>query len=569
LPGVAVARGYRREWFAPDITTGLVLTAILVPVGMSYAEASGLPAINGLYATIVPLIAYALLGPSRILVLGPDSSLAAIIAGTVVPLAAGDPARLLPLAGALAVAAGAITLAAGLLKLGFLSDLISMPIRLGYLHGIALTVLVGQLPRLFGFDMDALDLFAEAAAFVDGLVDGSTVPASLAIGVASMAVIVLCRRFVPRIPGVLVAVVGATVVTWAFDLGATAGVAVVGVLPQGLPSFVIPSVGVSDLGQLLAGGAAIALVSMADTSILARTFAARRGERVDQDQELVALGAANLAAGVTQGFAVSASSSRTPVAETVGAKTQLTGLVSALAIGVLLVAAPGLTAHLPSSCLAAIVIVACLGIVDVRAVVRMARLRPSEAALSGLCFLGVAILGVVPGIIASVGIALGAFVWRAWRPYHAVLGRVDGVKGYHDVTRYPDARQVPGLVLFRWDAPLFFANAGMFREHVLEAIAEAPWPVRWIAVAAEPVTDIDLTAADMLAGLLDELDDAGVTMVWGELKDPVKDRLRQYGLFERIGSERFFPTLGSLVDGYLEVTGIDWVDWEDRADGRA
>jgi high affinity sulfate transporter 1 len=564
LPGVAVARDYRREWLVPDISTGLVLTAILVPVGMSYAEASGLPAINGLYATIVPLIAYALLGPSRILVLGPDSSLAAIIAGTVVPLAAGDPERLVPLAGALAVAAGVITLAAGLLKLGFLSDLISMPIRLGYLHGIALTVLVGQLPKLFGFDTDGIDLFSEATAFLEGLAAGSTVPASLAIGVASMAVILGCRRFVPRIPGVLVAVVGATIVTWAFDLGATAGVAVVGVLPQGLPSLVIPTVGLSDIGPLVAGGAAIALVSMADTSILARTFAARRGERVDQDQELVALGAANLAAGVTQGFAVSGSSSRTPVAEAVGAKTQLTGLVGALAIGVMLVAAPGLTAHLPTSCLAAIVIVACLGIVDVPGVMRMARLRPSEAVLSVVCFLGVAILGVVPGIIASVGVALGAFVWRAWRPYHAVLGRVEGVKGYHDVTRYPDARLIPGLVLFRWDAPLFFANAGMFREHVLEAVAASAEPVRWIGVAAEPVTDIDLTAADMLDGLLEELDEMGVTLVWGELKDPVKDRLRQYGLFDRMGARHFFPTIGSLVDGYVATTGVEWVDWEER-----
>lgn len=564
LPGFAVATGYRREWLVHDITTGLVLTAILVPVGMSYAEASGLPAINGLYATIVPLIAYALLGPSRILVLGPDSSLAAIIAGTVVPLAAGDPARLVPLAGALALAAGAITLAAGVLRLGFLSDLISVPIRLGYLHGIALTVLVGQLPKLFGFDTDGLDLVAEARAFIDGLVAGSTVTASLALGLASIATILGLRRLAPGIPGVLVAVVGATLVTWALDLGAAAGVAVVGVLPQGLPSLAIPAVGVADLGALVTGGAAIALVSMADTSILARTFAARRGERVDQDQELVALGTANLAAGFTQGFAVSASSSRTPVAEAAGARTQLTGLVGALAIGVMLVAAPGLTAHLPSSSLAAIVIVACLGIVDVPAVIRMARLRPSEAALSVVCFLGVAVLGVVPGIIASVAVALAAFVWRAWRPYHAVLGRVDGVKGYHDVTRYPEARRVPGLVLFRWDAPLFFANAGMFRESVLEAVAASPEAARWVSVAAEPVTDIDLTAADMLGGLLDELDAAGVTMVWGELKDPVKDRLRQYGLFDRIGADHFFPTLGSLVDDYVEESGIDWVDWEER-----
>lgn len=170
----------------------------------------------------------------------------------------------------------------------------------------------------------------------------------------------------------------------------------------------------------------------------------------------------------------------------------------------------------------------------------------------------------MPGIIASVALALVAFVWRAWRPYHAVLGRVDGVKGYHDVTRYPDARRIPGLVLFRWDAPLFFANAGMFRESVLETVAASPEPARWVSVAAEPVTDIDLTAADMLRGLLDELDAVGVTLVWGELKDPVKDRLKQYGLFDRIGGERFFPTMGSVVDGYVEATGIDWVDWEER-----
>ena len=235
----------------------------------------------------------------------------------------------------------------------------------------------------------------------------------------------------------------------------------------------------------------------------------------------------------------------------------------------MLLAAPGLTAHLPAACLAAIVIVACLGIVDVPAVIRMARLRPSEAILSMVCFLGVALLGVVPGIIASVGVALIAFVWRAWRPYHAVLGRVDGVKGYHDVTRYPDARRIPGLVLFRWDAPLFFANAGMFRDHVLEAVAASPEPARWVSVAAEPVTDIDLTAADMLQGLLDELDVAGVTLVWGELKDPVRDRLEQYGLFQRIGSEHFFPTMGSVVAGYLEATGTHWIDWEEQQETSA
>jgi high affinity sulfate transporter 1 len=556
---------YQPRWLARDMATGLVLTAVLVPVGMSYAEAAGLPAISGLYATIVPLVVYAVLGPSRILVLGPDSSLAAIIAGTVVPLAAGDPARLLPLAGALAVLAGAMSLAAGVLRLGFLTDLLSMPIRLGYLHGIALTVLVGQLPRLFGFEAEGLDLIAEASAFVAGLLDGRTVPASLVLGAVSVVLIVATQRYLPAVPGILIAVVGTTMATWALDLAATAGVAVVGPLPQGLPAFTIPVVEAADLPALLAGGAAVALVSMADTSILTRAFAARRGEPVDQDQELVALGVANIAAGFTQGFAISGSSSRTPVAEAAGARTQLTGLVGAFAIALLLVAAPGLTTHLPTATLAAIVIVACLRIVDVHAVLRMWRLRPGEALLSLSCFLGVAVLGVVEGILAALGIALLSFVWRAWRPYSAVLGRIDGVKGYHDVSRHPEARVVPGLVLFRWDAPLFFANAGIFRERVLAAVAGSPDPARWVAVAAEPVTDVDLTAADMLAELLDELDAAGVTLVWGELKGPAKDRLRHYGLFDRMRADHFFPTMGSVVDGYLNATGVEWVDWEERA----
>lgn len=564
LPGMATLLAYRAEWLPRDIAAGLVLTAILVPVGMSYAEAAGLPAINGLYATIVPLVVYSLLGPSRILVLGPDSSLAAIIAGTIVPIAAGDPAMLLPLAGALAIIVGSLCLVAGVLRMGFLTDLLSLPIRAGYLHGIALTVLVGQLPRLFGFQSSGVDLVSQTQAFVRGVMDGLTDPVALALGLASIGVIVGTRRWAPAVPGVLVAVVGATAVTWFLGLAIDPGVPVVGPLPQGLPRMVVPVVDAADLAALVAGGAAIALVSMADISVLSRTFADRRGERVDQDQELVALGAANMATGLFQGFAVTSSASRTPVAEAAGARTQVAGLVGAIVIAVLLVGLPGLTADLPTATLAAIVIVACLGMVDVPGVVRMWRLRPAEAILSLVCFLGVALLGVVQGILMAVLLALLGFVWRAWRPYSAVLGRVDGVKGYHDLTRYPAARTVPGLVLFRWDAPLFFANAGMFRERVLEAVAESPERARWVVVAAEPVTDVDLTAAAVLRDLTSDLEEVGVEVVMAELKDPVKDSLKRYGLFDHLGAERFYPTLGAAVDGYVEATGVAWIDWEER-----
>ena len=360
LPGLKVLQEYRREWLNQDVFAGLVLTAVLVPVGMAYAEAAGLPPIAGLYATLVPLIAYALFGPSRILVLGPDSSLAGIIAAVVLPLAAGDPARALALAGILSIFTGLICLLAGILKLGFITDLLSKPVRYGYVNGIALTVILGQLPKLFGFSIDATGLIPEAEAFVDGVRNGQTNQTALLIGIASLVIILGCKRWMPQVPGVLVAVVGATVAVGVFDLAERAGLSVVGVLPQGLPPFAIPSVSGSDIGALVIGAIGIAIVAFADTSVLSRTFALRGGYEVDPNQELVALGAANVASGLFQGFAISSSSSRTPVAAEAGAKTQVTGLVGAGAIVVLLVAFPGLVKNLPSAALAAVVIAAAL-----------------------------------------------------------------------------------------------------------------------------------------------------------------------------------------------------------------
>jgi high affinity sulfate transporter 1 len=560
---LATLRSYERAWLPRDLIAGLVLTAVLVPVGMGYAEASGLPAIYGLYATMIPLVAYALFGPSRILVLGPDSSLAALIAATILPLAAGDTATAVALAGGLAVIAGLFSLGAGVAKLGFVTDLLSTPIRYGYLNGIALTVLVGQLPKLFGFSIDAEGLIPETVAFVEGVAEGLTNPADLLIGVACIGVIVSFRSWLPRIPGVLVAVVAATVVVAITGAASAWSVATVGPLPQGLPRPALPSFDLDNLLTMIAGGAAIALVSMADTSVLSRILAGRAGTRPDPDQELVALGAANIATGFVQGFPISSSASRTPVAESAGSKTQLTGVVGAIAIAVMLVFLPGITTNLPTAALAAVVITACLSLVEVHGLVRLWRIRPSEFGLSMICFLGVAVIGVVPGIFFSVGVAILAFLWRAWRPYSAVLGRVHGMKGYHDIERHPEARRIPGLVLFRWDAPLFFANAEMFRLAVEAAIATSPTPVRWIVVAAEPVTDIDTTAADVVDAIHEELEQAQIEIVFAEMKGPVKDRLRRYGLFDRIGEFRFYPTIGTAVDGYLTENDVDWVDWED------
>jgi high affinity sulfate transporter 1 len=563
LPGLRTVREYRRDWLGSDLVAGLVLTALLVPVGMGYAQAAGLPPITGLYATIVPLVAYAVFGPSRVMVLGPDSSLAAVIAAIVLPLAGQDPERAVALAGMLAILTGIVILAAGLLRLGFVTELLSRPAQLGYLYGIAVTIVVGQLPKLFGFSVDATGLLSEVVAFAKGLAQGEANGAALAVGLMGIVVILVVRRRWPRVPGVIVAVGLGIVAVVAFDL-TNRGVQVIGVLPRGLPSPAIPDVRLEELPLLFSGALGIALVTVADTTVLSQSLAARRGEMVDANQELVALGAANLAVGGFQGFPISSSSSRTPVAIAAGARTQLTPLVGAVTIALLLVAAPGALRNLPQPILGAVVITAALGLVDPAAVRRLYRVRRSEFILWLAAFAGVALLGVLVGIATAIVLSLGDFIRRAWRPHDAVLGREDELKGYHDLERHPAGRQVPGLLLYRFDAPLFFANAGEFRRRVHELLATTTPRVRWLVVAAEPITDVDTTAAAVLGELLVELRQREVTVAFAEMKGPVKDRLRRYGLYDQVGDERFFPTVGTAVDGYLRETGVEWVDWEER-----
>jgi len=563
LPGLRTLRQYEAAWLRHDILAGLVLTTMLVPVGIAYAVASGVPGIYGLYATIVPLLAYALFGPSRILVLGPDSSLAAVILAIVLPLSGGDPLRAVALAGMMAVVSGTLCILAGVARLGFITELLSKPIRYGYMNGIALTVLISQLPKLFGFSAGGDGPLRRLWAFARGVLEGKMNGTALMVGAGTLAVILVLKGS-KRVPGILIAVVGATVVVGVLDLAARAGVSVLGSLPQGLPRFAIPWITHDDLVQVLIGGGAVALVSFTDTSVLSRTYAARSGAYVDPNQEMVGLGAANLAAGFFQGFPISSSSSRTPVAEAAGARTQLAGVVGALAVALLLVTAPDLLRHLPSTALAAVVIASAIGLIEIADLRRIYRIQRWEFWLSIVCLAGVAVLGAIPGIGLAIVIAVIEFLWDGWRPHSAVLGRADGVRGYHDITRYPDARRIPGLVLFRWDAPLFFANAELFQDRALDAVATSPSPVRRLVVAAEPVTSVDVTAADMLAELVETLDAAGIEICFAEMKDPVKDKLKRFGLFARLGEETFFPTVGAAVKGYLRTYPADWVDWEDR-----
>ena len=563
LPGFAMLRSYNFLLFGKDLLAGLVLTAILVPAGMGYAQAAGLPAIFGLYATFIPLIVYAILGPSRILVLGPDSTLAALIAATILPLAAGSDARALSLAGMLAMLSGGLCVVAGFFQFGFVTDLISKPIRYGYMNGIALTVLIGQLPKMIGFSAVGDDIFQQCSTMVISILNLKANWMATTISVACIMIIFSCKYWFPRFPGFLMAVLMSTIVVWYFDLESLSGLAVVGPLPHGLPGLSLPSVSFADVRALFPGALAIALVSFADLSVLSRMYAHKYKEKVSADQELVALGVSNMLTGLFQGFPVSGSSSRTPVAESAGAKTQIAGLFGALCVILLLLTSPRFITHLPVAALGAVVASACLSQIEIAGVFRLYRSRPSELVSTIVCFLGVLLLGVVEGIFLAVGIALLAFVWRAWRPYDAVLGRVDGLKGYHDISRHPEANRIPGLVLFRWDAPLFFANASFFQEQVLRAISTAPTETKWVVVAAEPVTDIDITAADMLSELDQSLREAGVDLCFAELKGPAKDRLKRYGLFDAFGADRFFPTIGQAVDRYLAKHPVGWTDWED------
>lgn len=557
IPLIETLRGYKSAWLIHDIIAGLVLTAILVPVGMAYASVSGLPAIYGLYATIIPLIAYAVFGPSRILILGPDSALAGLIAAAILPLAAGNTDKAIALAGMLAILAGSFCIMAGLVKFGFITDLLSKPVRIGYLNGIALTVLIGQLPKILGFSVNGNNFLQETNSLIQGIAGGQINWMSCLIGFSCLIIILGCRNWFSRIPAVFIAVAGATMISSSFNLSSSYGIAVVGPLPQGLPQLQIPSITFAELKSLFAAAFAIALVSFADMSTLSRTFALRAGQEVDSNQEIIALGAANMAAGLFQGFPVTSSASRTPVAESAGAKTQITGVVGAVCIALLLIFAPNLLKNLPQAVLGAVVICACISLVEVRALVRLYKLRREEFIFSLACFLGVVSLGIIKGIFIAIGLALFSFIWRAWHPYDAVLGHVEGLKSYHDISRHPEARLIPGLVLFRWNAPLFFANAETFRENVLHAIAEAPTPTRWVVVTAEPITDVDTTAADMLAELDNALHESGMDLFFAEMKGPVKDMLKRYGIFTRLGEENFFPTIEQAVERYLTLQKTD------------
>jgi high affinity sulfate transporter 1 len=539
VPGIRLIATYRRSWLGPDLVAGVVLAAILVPQGMAYADLAGLPPVTGLYTTVACLVGYALMGPSRVLVLGPDSSLGPLIFAAIVPLVAGGgPEVAVALAGMLALFVGAIEIGLGVAKLGFVADLLSQEVQVGYMNGLAITIVAGQLPKLFGFSTDADGFLEEVQAFVSGL--DETHGTTLVLGLATLAVLLVVPRLSRRVPAVLVAVVGATVAVGVLDL-ASEGVDVVGTLPRGLPTPAIPWTQVSDVAPLLGAAVGIVLVSLTDTIATSTSFAARRGDEVDPNQELIGVGSSNIAAGLFQGFAVSVSSSRSAVAETAGSKSQVTGLVGAGIVTVLLVFLPGLLRNLPQTALAAVVIAAAFSLVSLRELRTYYRVRRSALLLSITATLGVVLLGVLEGILLAVVLSILLFFRRSWWPRGVVLGRVDGIEGWHSVERFPEAVRPPGIVVFRWGAPLFFANSGIFRQAIRRIVRrERP---RWIVLQCEAVTDIDVTAADMLERLDLELNAQGVHLAFVELRHRLQELVFRYGLHETIDRDRFYDSV--------------------------
>ena len=564
VPGFQTARSYERSWLGPDAVAGFVLVGLLAPAGMAYATAAGLPPVTGLYATIVPMLLYAVFGPSRIFVIAPDSSLAPLIAAAVVPIAGGDADTAIALGSVMALIAGGMCILAGLARFGFVAELLSAPVRYGYLHGIALTIIISQTAKLCGFSVSGETVIRQVDDFIDQLRADAFNGWALAVGLGCLAVLLVLRAIDRRIPGPLIVVVLGIVATVVLGLD-DKGVALVGELPQGFPQFGLPDVDRDSWRTLVGASAGVALVAFADTSVLSRTMGLRRHEHVDQNHELIALGIANAGAGLAQGFPISASSSRTPVAESMGARTQLTGVVAAAVLIALIAVAPGAFRNLPDPALAAIVIAAAISLIDIPAMVRLWRVRRSEFVLSLAAFLSVALFGPVNGVVLAVALSLLNFIRRAWKPHTAELVRVDGLKGYHDRERHPEGKVVPGLMLYRFDAPLFFANARFFTEDLEDRLDARQDPVDCVIITAEPITDIDTTAADAIKELVSDLERQGIELRFAELKGTVHDRLDQYHAFDGLAApDHTARTTGEAVRDYLHDYGVEWTDWEDQ-----
>lgn len=548
-PGLAVLSGYRRTWLRGDLLAGLAVAAYLVPQVMAYAEVAGLPPQTGLWSCLGSLAVYAVLGSSRQLSVGPESTTALMTVAAVAPLAAGDPARYAALAAGLALLVGLVCLLGGLLRAGVLADLLSRPVLIGYMAGIAVIMIVGQLGRVTGVPVEGDSPAAQVASFAARL--GQAHVPTVALSAVLLVGLLVGSRLRPRWPVPMLGMLAASAVVAAFALDRQ-GVTVVGsAAATGLPVPGLPTLSPADLTALLLPTLGVAIVGYSDNVLTARAFAVRRGETIRGTPELVALGAANLAAGVLRGFPVSSSGSRTAIGDVQGSRTQLHSLVALALVVVVLLAGGGLLARFPRAALGAVVIFAALRLVDVAGFRRIVRFRRSEAVLAAVTTVAVLTVGVLYGVLVAVGLSVLDLLHRLARPHDGVLGYVPGVPGMHDVDDYPDARPVPGLLVYRYDAPLCFANAEDFRRRALAALDDAPEPApRWFLLNAEANVEIDSTAADAVSALHAELRRRGIVLALARVKHELHADLRAAGLLEALGDDRIFMTLPTAVTAF-------------------
>ncbi|WP_328766602.1 SulP family inorganic anion transporter [Streptomyces sp. NBC_00286] len=550
-PGIAALIGYRRSWLRGDLLAGVTVAAYLVPQVMAYAGVAGLPPVAGLWAILPALVLYALLGSSRLLSVGPESTTALMTATVVAPLVGADPDRYATLAATLAVTVGLLCLAAWALRLGFVADLLSRPVLIGYLAGVALIMIVDQLPKLTGVDTTGSAFFPQLWSFVRHL--GQAHGATVLFAAVTLALLFTVARWLRTVPGPLLAVVLGTAAVAAFDLDDRYGIKVIGDVPAGLPAVALPDL--TELPHLVLPALGVLLVAYTDFILTARAFTgpdADKGTPLDADQEFLALGASNLGAGFLYGFPVSSSASRTALASSAGARSQAYSLVAGLAVLAVLLFLSPLLSRTPSAVLGALVVYAAVRMIDLTGFTRLASFRRRELLLALGCLAGVLVLDILYGVLVAVGLSVAELLSRVARPHDAIEGIVPGVAGMHDVDDYPQARTIPGLLVYRYDSPLFFANAEDFRRRALAAVDEQTGPVHWFVLNTEANVEVDITALDAVDALRRELTHRGIVFALARVKQDLLAELEAYGLGEAVGRDLIFPTLPTAVTAYRE-----------------
>jgi high affinity sulfate transporter 1 len=544
LPGLAALARYDRAWLRSDLLAGTSVAAVAVPIAIAYSQLAGVPPAHGLYASILPLVAYAILGTSRQLILAPDAATCAVVATIVAPLAAENPQQIIPLTMVLTIVTGVFCIVAGIARLGFLTNFLARPILTGYLNGIALSIISGQLGRLFGFSLSPVGFFRLLVQFFAKL--GETHGLTLAIGLGTFALLRLLKHLAPKIPSPLVAVALGIAASFFFQLGEH-GVAVLGSIPSGLPPLMIPKIGMGHLEPLVLGAAGLALISFNSGMVTARSFAVKNHYEIDSNKEFIALGVADLGAGLMQGFAVSGADSRTAVNDSVGGKSQLTSLVAAGLLVLVLLFLTGPLALLPITVLAAVLINAALGLFDLTSLVKLRRFSLIEFRVSILATLGVITLGVLPGVVIAVGMAMLLVLIRASSPRDAVLGRIPGVDGFQDIKDHPQAETIPGLMIYRFDSALLFFNSDCFKSRIRVHIKAAAAPPRTFLLDAESMPFMDSTGAASLEEVVGELSGQGISFAVARPNDRVRLVLERTGLKQKIGAGNLFPRIESAV----------------------